>query len=52
MTMVPYCGFPNFEAYWQSGKRFEGVSGNKVVEFWMNIKKPHRRFPKSKGHFP
>ena len=45
MGQKEYRGFYNFEAYWQSGKRYEGVDAEKVVKWWKNIKTPKRRFP-------
>ena len=40
--------FPNFEAFWQSGKKFKDVTREKVVKFWTSIDKPKRRYPGSK----
>jgi hypothetical protein len=53
MTMLPegYKGFPNFEAYWQSGKVYEGFDESqrsKQVSWWKNIKEPKRRYPTAK----
>ena len=53
MTMLSggYKGFPNFEAYWQSGKVYEGFSEaqrSKQVLWWKNIKEPKRRYPSAK----
>ena len=44
-----YEGFWNFEAFWQSGKVFEGIEEQKVKTFWHNISEPKRRYPGSKG---
>jgi hypothetical protein len=54
MTMIPegYKGFPNFEAYWQSGKVYEGFNEaqrSKQVLWWKNITEPKRRYPGSKA---
>jgi hypothetical protein len=49
MTASGYKGFYNFEAFWQSGKVFEGVPVEKTMKFWKGIKEPKRRFPGSKG---
>ena len=43
-----YKGYWNFEAFWQSGKVFEGIPENDVKRFWKNVEKPTRRYPKSK----
>jgi hypothetical protein len=47
-----YEGFGNFEAFWQSGKVFEGVDPKKVETFWKKVSietGPKRRYPGSKG---
>ncbi len=49
MNTNSYKGFYNFEAYWQSGKIFEGVSPSKSVAWWKAITSPKRRYPGSKG---
>jgi len=49
MTPSGYEGYWNFEAYWQSGKVFEGIDEEKVKTFWKNVKEPKRRYPGSKG---
>ena len=49
MTETNYKGFYNFEAYWQSGKVFEGIDREKYVNWWKNINSPKRRYPNSKG---
>jgi hypothetical protein len=51
MTQVEggYEGFWNFEAFWQSGKVFEGVDEAKVKAFWHKVSEPKRRYPGSKG---
>lgn len=51
MTQIEggYEGFWNFEAFWQSGKVFEGIEEEKVKKFWHNISEPKRRYPGSKG---
>ena len=49
MTMDEYKGFPNFEAYWQSGKVFEGINHDESILWWKNIKTPRRRYPKGKN---
>ena len=43
-----YKGFYNFEAYWQSGKVFEGIPEEKVKQFWHKVAEPKRRYPNSK----
>jgi hypothetical protein len=47
----PYDGtiFYNFEAFWQSGKVFEGIDEEKSKKFWKKVKEPKRRYPGSKG---
>jgi hypothetical protein len=49
MTESNYKGFYNFEAFWQSGKVFEGVSQWKSKAYWRSLKEPKRRYPGSKG---
>ena len=51
MTQIEggYEGFWNFEAFWQSGKVFEGISEQKVKTFWHNVTEAKRRYPGSKG---
>jgi hypothetical protein len=51
MTAVDggYEGFWNFEAFWQSGKVFEGISEEKVKSFWHKVSEAKRRYPGSKG---
>lgn len=54
MTFVEggYEDFGNFEAWWQSLKRFEGVKKEKVIDFWKNVSEKtgaKRRYPGSKG---
>jgi hypothetical protein len=44
-----YKGFWNFEAFWQSGKVFDGIQEKKVKDYWHNVKEPKRRYPLSKG---
>jgi len=44
-----YKGFWNFESYWQSGKVYEDIPIEKTKEWWLNLKQPKRRYPKSKG---
>ena len=44
-----YEGYWNFEAFWQSGKVFEGIAEDKVKTFWRNVKEAKRRYPGSKG---
>jgi len=44
-----YKGYWNFESYWQSGKVFENIPEEKTKKWWMNLKEPKRRYPKSKG---
>ena len=52
MTESHYKGFDgteyyNFEAFWQSGKVFDGIPETK--EYWRTIQEPKRRYPGSKG---
>jgi hypothetical protein len=52
MTFNEYEGYPNFEAYWQSGKVFEGISSETIKNFWKKITPQtgaKRRYPNSKG---
>ena len=51
MTMINggYNGFWNFESYWQSGKVFQDISYEITRNWWLNLKKPKRRYPGSKG---
>ena len=44
-----YEGFWNFEAFWQSGKVFEGIPEEKVKAFWHKVTEAKRRYPGSKG---
>jgi hypothetical protein len=44
-----YEGFWNFEAFWQSGKVFEGVEEEKVKAYWHKVSEAKRRYPGSKG---
>ena len=43
-----YKGFYNFEAFWQSGKVFEGIDESDVKKYWHGIKEAKRRYPNSK----
>ena len=43
-----YEGFWNFEAFWQSGKVFEGIPEEKVKAYWHKVKEAKRRYPGSK----
>jgi len=43
-----YEGFWNFEAFWQSGKVFEGIPEEKVKAFWHKVIEAKRRYPGSK----
>lgn len=51
MTQVPggYKGYWCFENYWQSGKVFENISHDITKSWWLSLKEPKRRYPKSKG---
>jgi hypothetical protein len=50
MTETGYRGFYNFEAFWQSGKKYEKEEWNKKAsEYWRTIQKPSRRYPGAKG---
>lgn len=44
-----YKGYWNFESYWQSGKVFDNIPEEKTKKWWLNLKKPKRRYPNSKG---
>ena len=44
-----YKGYWNFESYWQSGKVFDNIPEDKTKKWWLNLKKPKRRYPNSKG---
>jgi hypothetical protein len=49
----PMKGYGNFEAYYQSGKRYVRANGTQVpaadiIQWWMSIKKPKRSCPKYK----
>ena len=46
--LVQFKGYPNMEAYWQKGKRFQGVDAAKIEDWWKKIKKAKRRYPGSK----
>ncbi len=46
-----YKGYYCFENYWQSGKRYEDMDKseiNKLIKWWKDVKKAHRRYPYSK----
>ena len=43
-----YEGFWNFEAFWQSGKVFEGIPEEKVKVYWHKVTEAKRRYPGSK----
>ena len=43
MTLHPYKGFCCFENYWQSGKRYTGLSEEKTLEWWKRQTKGRRR---------
>lgn len=45
-----YKGYFCFENYWQAGKVFEDIDGEKCKEWWKSLKEGKRRYPKSKGH--
>jgi len=54
MTESHYKGFDgteyyNFEAFWQSGKVFDGIPEAKTKAYWRTIQEPKRRYPGSKG---
>ena len=44
-----YKNYWNFESYWQSGKVYEDIPIEKTKKWWRELKKPKRRYPKSKG---
>ena len=44
-----YKEFWNFESYWQSGKVFDNIPEEKTKKWWIDLKQPKRRYPKSKG---
>jgi hypothetical protein len=44
-----YKGYYNFEAYWQSGKIYEGIPEIVTKRWWKNVKEPKRRYPAPKG---
>ncbi len=44
-----YKGFWNFEHYWQSGKKIEGIDHKINRRWWFQQTTPHRRYPNSKG---
>jgi len=46
--LVAFKDYPNMEAYWQKGKRFQGVDPAKIEEWWKKIKSAKRRYPGSK----
>jgi hypothetical protein len=41
-------GFFNFEAFWQSRKKWEGIPWETSVQWWRCIDAPKRRYPKGK----
>lgn len=43
-----YNGFWNFEHYWQSGKVYDDISYEIARNWWLNLKKPKRRYPGSR----
>jgi hypothetical protein len=51
MTAVKggYKGYWNFESYWQSGKKFEGLPHASSKRWWRQQTKPKRRYPGAKG---
>jgi hypothetical protein len=49
MTAFSYKGFYCFENYWQAGKVYAGVDRAKQLKWWLQEKKPHRRYPGSRG---
>jgi len=49
MTATSYKGFYCFENYWQSLKRYEGISEEKSVAWWKGQTKGKRRYPAGKG---
>jgi hypothetical protein len=44
-----YNGYWNFEAYWQSGKVYEGIPEATTKRWWKAVKEPKRRYPAPKG---
>ena len=44
-----YKGFYCFENYWQSGKRYQDIDDNDVINWWKNQNKGRRKYPKGKG---
>ena len=49
MTATGYKGFHCFENYWQSLKRYEGISEETSVAWWKSQTKGKRRYPAGKG---
>ena len=49
MTQTNYNGYHCFENYWQSGKKFEGISLEKSKAWWAKQIKGKRRYPAGKG---
>lgn len=52
MTQIEggYKGFFCFENYWQSGKRYEGITDiDKQLQWWKNQQKGRRRYPAGKN---
>ena len=53
-----YRGFPCFENYWQSGKRYKELGHTSIenkkkdIEWLKTIDKPYRRHPKARGLIP
>ena len=43
-----YKGFYNFEAFWQSGKVYEGIPEETVKKYWHSVTEAKRRYPGSK----
>lgn len=48
MTESNYKGYYNFEAFWQSGKKWEGIPLETSKKWWKNIDKQHRKYPHGK----
>lgn len=44
-----YNGYWNFESYWQSGKVFEDIPYEISKNWWLKLREPKRRYPKSRG---
>lgn len=44
-----YKGYWNFESYWQSGKKFEGINHKQSILWWKKQKKAKRRYPGSRN---